>query len=283
MEEKFLFNRKSIIILIFLLALLTLLPVSADENITSDISCQDNGCLSAFDVNQSLESQNMLCSIGDDNLTAFGSNDSLGESEVTYHRAATKLYSDKFTQNSVDSKAGEKGGYFSLYLTTENGKPLSNRTVMIGFNGVTYDVVTNEVGYARLQINLAKAGSYTFAVAYLGDNYYYATMDVYTVKITKKPTSITANAKAFKSKSKTKKYTVTLKTVKAVNGKTYLSAGKKITLKLNGKTYSAKTNAKGKATFSLKITKKGKFKATVKFAGDNVYKSFSKKAYITIR
>jgi hypothetical protein len=58
---------------------------------------------------------------------------------------------------------------------------------------------------------------------------------------------------------------------------------KKITLTLNGKTYTAKTNSKGQATFKLSITKKGTFSATVKFDGDKTYAASSKSAKITIK
>jgi hypothetical protein len=51
--------------------------------------------------------------------------------------------------------------------------------------------------------------------------------------------------------------------------------------KIKGKKYKAKTNKKGKATFKIKkLTKKGTFKATVKFKGNKYYKPTSKKVKI---
>ena len=96
---------------------------------------------------------------------------------------------------------------------------------------------------------------------------------------------MSASAKTFKATAKSKKYTVTLKTIKgsSIEGKTYLAAGKKITLTLNGKTYTTKTNANGQATFSLKLTKKGKFNAEIVYDGDSTYKAASKKVKITIK
>jgi hypothetical protein len=84
---------------------------------------------------------------------------------------------------------------------------------------------------------------------------------------------------------KVKKYKISLKTVKSkVDGKTYLKAGKKLTLKIKGKTFTAKTNKKGVATFKIKkLTKKGKYTATIKFKGDNTYKASTKKVKITIK
>ena len=58
----------------------------------------------------------------------------------------------------------------------------------------------------------------------------------------------------------------------------------KVTLKVNGKTYTAKTTSKGKATFKItKLTKKGKFTAKINFAGNNYYKASSASKKITIK
>ena len=58
----------------------------------------------------------------------------------------------------------------------------------------------------------------------------------------------------------------------------------KVTIKVRGKTYSAITNSKGKATFKItKLTKKGKYSALIKFAGNKSYKSSSKKILITVK
>ena len=85
--------------------------------------------------------------------------------------------------------------------------------------------------------------------------------------------------KTFKVKVKTKKYTITLK-----NNKGKVMKKAKLTLKVGKKTYKATTNSKGKATFKItKLTKKGKYTATIKFAGSKYYKALSKKAKITVK
>ena len=99
-------------------------------------------------------------------------------------------------------------------------------------------------------------------------------------KTVKKATpKLIAKAKSFKKSVKTKKYTVTLKT-----NQNKVMKNTKLTLKVNGKTYKATTNTKGQATFKItKLTKKGKFTAVVKFAGNKYYNAKTVKPKITVK
>lgn len=57
-----------------------------------------------------------------------------------------------------------------------------------------------------------------------------------------------------------------------------------VTIKIGKKTYKAKTNNKGKAVFKIKkLTKKGKYKSVIKFAGNKSYKASKKTVKITIK
>ena len=54
-------------------------------------------------------------------------------------------------------------------------------------------------------------------------------------------------------------------------------------MKVKGKTYKAKTNKKGKATFKVtKLNKKGTYKATVTYKGNKYFTKASKKAKIKV-
>ena len=98
------------------------------------------------------------------------------------------------------------------------------------------------------------------------------------LKVKKQTTKLTMPNKKFKKSSKSKKVTITLKTP---TGKAI--AKKKVTLKVNGKTYKRITNSKGKVTIKIKLTKKKTYKAVVRFAGDKKYKASKKTAKIVVK
>ncbi|WP_407393044.1 hypothetical protein [Methanobrevibacter sp.] len=190
-----------------------------------------------------------------------------------------------FTRAAVDYNAGERGGMFYAILKDNEDNVLANKTVQIAINGKIYNRTSDNEGKASIQVNFASANTYSYAVSFQGDDQYNAApIAVSKLTVTKKKTTIKASNKVFKAKTKTKKISVTLKTVKnQYDKKTYLKSGKKVTLKVNGKTYTAKINKKGVAKFTIKITKKGKYTAKIKFAGDKTYKASSKTIKIRIK
>ena len=127
-------------------------------------------------------------------------------------------------------------------------------------------------------INLP-VGTYPAFAIYNGNENYTSTFAIVAVNLEKKPITIKASAKTYKASVKTKKYTVTLK-----NNKGKVMKNIKLTLKVNGVTYTAKTNSKGVATFKLtKLNKAGTFTAVITYAGNSNYKKVTKKVKITAK
>ena len=138
----------------------------------------------------------------------------------------------------------------------------SGVSVVFKVNGKSYKVSTDKNGYASLAINL-QPGTYTISA----ENNGYKVSN----KITVKPTIVTGNA-AFK------RYSTIKFTAKLLDSSGKIIKNKKITFKLNGKTYSAKTNSKGIATVYIKNSLKvGKYTIT------SAYGKASVKNTITIK
>ena len=119
-------------------------------------------------------------------------------------------------------------------------------------------------------------GKYTIKVKYYGNKYYKSFTKSRTFSITKCHLKFSnATKKVKKSKAGKAKIKITLKT----NYKKAL-AKKTVYIKINRKTYVAKTNKKGTATFKVKLPKKKKtYKYKVTFKGDkaNYKKTYSGK------
>lgn len=166
----------------------------------------------------------------------------------------------------------------SATLKDENGVALANKKVTFTVNGKTYTANTNANGVATVKLSLTTAKAYAVTIKYAGEDKYGAISVSSKVTVNKVAVKATVPKKTFKRTAKTKKVTFTLKTSagKAIKAK-------KITFKVNGKTYTAKTNAKGVATVKIKITKKGTYTMTSKFAGDKTYKGITKKSKVVIK
>jgi hypothetical protein len=199
-------------------------------------------------------------------------------SNVTFPLTTT-LICNGMTVDTVNTAVdGKIGKYLTITLKDVVDDFVANKTIKIGFGGKEYNLITDENGTAKLQINIAKAGTYTASVCFLGDNVYTGSFKVLKINVKKQTPKLTAANKSYKAKAKTKKITATLKSSKGKAIK-----GKKITFKVKGKTYSAKTNAKGVATVKVKLTKKGKYNVAVKFAGDDTCKTISKKIKLILK
>ncbi len=165
-------------------------------------------------------------------------------------------------------------------LKDSRGNLLVGRTVTVKLNNKNYNAVIQGDGKALIAIPSTLAvKTYTATVTYAGETHISQSSINVNVVVNKATPKLTAAKKTFKVNDKTKKYTVTLKTNK---NKVYKN--QKVTVKVKGRTYTAKTNSKGQATFKLtKLTKKGTFTATVKFSANSCYKTVSKSVKITVK
>lgn len=217
---------------------------------------------------------------------------SLKIADVCVYYSGDEKYA-KFTKNTaVEIKSvpviyasGVKAAYnvaknLIITLKDENGALLSGKVISVELNGKTYNRTTDSKGRVSLSIptNLVPK-TYNAKITFAGDDSYILKDKLVKINVVKASVKLTAKKASFKVKTKTKKYFVTLK-----NNKNKAMKNIKVTLKVKGKTYTAKTNSKGSAIFKItKLTKKGTFSAVVKFAANKYYNGASKAIKLTVR
>ena len=263
-------NKK--ILLTMLLALTVILSVSAvsasevnvtDSNAmslvddTSDVSAPMGNAddssevsLSSEEVLESENSNTLSTNSESNSLSSDGDEANLSASEnEVYGAGSTSNIDVSKTITSKDVTKYYKGGtqYTATFLD-KNGKALANTNVKITVNKVTYTKKTNSKGVASLAINL-KPGSYKVVSKNPVTGYSLTT----TFKIL---STISANDVTKVYTDGRKFYATFLKS----NGKPL--ANKNIKFKINGKTYTQKTNSKGVASLTMYNLKKGTYKMT---------------------
>ena len=217
---------------------------SEDSN-TLSTNTDDDSVLNSENGNASLSSSN-------DEVLSAGSSDS------------SKIAVSKTIQAKDTSKYYKGSTKYTATFLKADGTALANTNVKITVNGVSYTKKTNSKGVASLAINL-KPGSYK--VVAQNPNTGYKLTTTFKVLSTISASDISkvyTDGRKFSAKFYTS------------NGK--VLANKNIKFKINGKTYTKKTNAKGVATLSLKSLKKGTYKI-ISYNKDGLTKTNKVKVY----
>ena len=201
-----------------------------------------------------------------------------GEATVTISQDPTEISATQVTTTYNVNK--------DLVITIKDSKnrPLSGFDITVDLNGAeTY--TTDENGQVKIATGSLVPNTYNVKISFAGNDYYLGSDATAKVTVKKATPKITASAKTFTFEDKTKKYTVTLKDN---NGNALKNT--KVTLKVNGKTYTATTNSKGVATFKLsditkgkKLTKKATYNAVISFAGDKYYNKVTKNVKLSVK
>ena len=162
-----------------------------------------------------------------------------------------KVVSRIMENKNINCYFGSNGVY-KVRVYADSGNAVSaGEIVKFKVGAKTYNVKTDKNGYASFKLNKLNLKSYIITASYKGFKI--------SNKIVVKPVLTAKNIS--KKKSKKVKFTA-----KLVNNKGKAVKGKKITFKIKGKKYFAKTNKKGIATVYLKNLKPGKYIITSKYS-----------------
>lgn len=115
-------------------------------------------------------------------------------------------------------------------------------------------------------------------LTFAGDDEYQAVTKTTTINITKEASVITAPEKSYASSVEPKSYTATLKSSSDVA--LYQS---KVTLNINGKTYSATVNSKGNAIFKIdSLSEPAVYDAILSYDGSKYFEAANVTTQITV-
>ena len=175
--------------------------------------------------------------------------------------------------DNLNKVAGD-GRKFSAKFLKSNGLPVKNQYIKFKIKGKIYKVKTNKNGFASLSLKKLKKGTYKIT-CYNKDGF----SKTNTVKVFKRKasTKLTASDYIFKP-GDDKLLKVRFSTALADKSQ----SGKIIKIKINGKTYSKKTDSKGMAYLDLSFLKKGIFTVKYTYSGNNFFKSSSSKSLVRI-
>lgn len=242
--------RKSIVFLILALALISLSAVCAGENAT-------------------------VSDMGDDSVVADVSNSDIVANDSD--EGAEIIKSD--SEIHAPSATGYEGFSTDFTLTlTSNGTALAFKNVTVSINGSDYAETTDSSGNVTLSVKLSK-GSYIAECYFAGDD-------------TTNPSNATANITVkspikthFKVLDKAISYRQGSKSLFSVSLLT--SSGeavknRKVTFKVNGKTYKRTTDSKGHAQLFVKLNA-GKRKISYSFNASSPYLASSGSTYLKVK
>lgn len=155
------------------------------------------------------------------------------------------------------------GSKFTVTLKDKNKKAIQKAKVKISINGKSYEKTTNSKGKCFINLNL-NSGTYSVLTSFAGTNKYnpQSLKSTVTIKSTIKSSDF---SKYYKNKAA---YFATF-----YNKKGKLLKNSSVKFKLNSKTYSVKTNAKGVAKLAIDL-KPGKY--SISAVNTNTSESVSK-------
>ena len=168
--------------------------------------------------------------------------------------------------------------YLVITLKDSQGNQLANRNVVVDLYGAK-KYTTNTKGQVKIKVSNMVPKTYTAKISFAGDGNYIGSSGAAKVIVKKATPKLSAKTKIFKRSVKTKKYSVALKT-----NKNKVMGNVKLIMKVGKKTYVAKTNKKGIATFKItKLTKKGKYTAAITYKGNNFYNKLTREVKIIVK
>ena len=175
-------------------------------------------------------------------------------------KTPTKLTINKIKTTEFSDKIMITGTY-----KTNEGKPLKNTVITLNINDKKYTAKTYSSGKYFYKYKTNKVGTNMITATYPGNNKYKAATTKTTFTVTKKKTTLTMNYITYIH------YTDTVKILGKLSTKDKTLKNTQITLKINDKTVTRKTNDMGTYSYEYKTKILGKNNITAIYKGNDYY------------
>ena len=198
--------------------------------------------IQASDVNVLNHTGEMALQIDEDAQLKIADESIIGDDLEQNNKNQTQL-------KSPTTKIYYNGNYQVTLMDSDANQPLPRKAVSLSINNVNYSVKTNSKGVASVNLKL-NPGSYLTTASFAGDGSFNSSSISGKVKVltTIKASDVTKYYKGSKA------YKATY-----LDSKGNLLKYKKVAITVNGKKYTAKTNAKGVASVAVDL-KPGTYK-----------------------
>lgn len=197
------------------------------------------------------------------------------ENNIFHSILGTKFHFENITVTIKEAKEGTI--LFKAFLKDRKGNVLANMPISFTFNNTVTNCTTDANGLATLELNIKSAGTYNILMKFDGNDDYMASSANGILTVRKFNTSLSVSNVSYKTTAATKTISATLKDE---NGNAL--AGKTIKFTVNGKNYTATTNANGVASVKITLTAGGTYTISASFAGDGDYQAKSSTGKLTL-
>lgn len=179
-----------------------------------------------------------------------------------YRITTTFTILSTITSSKLKNVEGQK---FRVKFLKSNGKALAKTYVKVKFKGKTYKLKTDSKGIASLSLKNVKKGTYN-VVCHNKDGL----SKTFKIKVYKRKASTKLSAKSYTFlPGDNRIIKVKLSTALADSS----NSGNAIKIKINGKTYSRKTDSNGIASLDLSSFKKGIYNVQYSYGGNKFFKA----------
>lgn len=249
---------------------------ASDSNLTDIVDAtddasfelEDNTTLNDVDVDDSIDMGDdvALSSVNVEDNADESNDATLSSVNVNDNISAASPVNKTTPKISIKTTKVRSKDTLTFYLKNSKGSPLKSKKLTVNLNNHKYTIKTDSKGKANLKIDLPSK-NYKVTVSFNGDKSFNKTSKTFKIKVYKIITQIFL-FKNFVFNGKELIFNLFDKKLNSLSNR-------KLTIRLNGKTYNQKTNGHGNVYFKVNL-KNSQYNIKVSYAGDNKYKKYSK-------